>query len=463
MTLRRFILVFFLLCSLCFGDGKTPLDLYVEKPDPAYKYEVAGTLERDGLSAAFLSMTSQSWLTPEQVDRTLWEHWLTVIRPAQVKTRIGLLFITGGSNDGKPPSPESNLLRIARETGAVVTELRMVPNQPLEFYRDGKKRYEDDLIAYGWDKFLRTGDPIWLARLPMTKAAVRAMDTVTDFCGKSGVTVDRFVVAGASKRGWTTWTTAAVDRRVVSIVPIVIDLLNVVPSFQHHWRAYGFWAPAIKDYVNHGIVHWTGRPEYDELLRIVEPYSYRDRLTMPKLLINASGDEFFLPDSSRFYFDDLKGEKYLRYVPNAGHGLRGSDAAETLLAWFSAIINDRARPKFSWKKEKDGALHLTVTDKPQQVMLWRATNPKARDFRLPTIGQAWVSSPVEASGNSYVGRVPAPAEGYTAFFLELTYPSGASAPLKFTTEVSVVPDTYPFPPFQPDTSALPPPREIRVK
>jgi PhoPQ-activated pathogenicity-related protein len=254
-----------------------------------------------------------------------------------------------------------------------------------------------------------------------------------------------------------------VDRRVVSIVPIVIDLLNVVPSFQHHWRAYGFWAPAIKDYVNHGIVNWTGRPEYDELLRIVEPYSYRDRLTMPKLLINASGDEFFLPDSSQFYFDDLKGEKYLRYVPNAGHGLRGSDASETLLAWFSAIVNDRARPKFSWKKEKDGALHLTVTDKPQQVLLWRATNPKARDFRLPTIGQAWVSSPVEASGNSYVGRVPAPAEGYTAFFLELTYPSGASAPLKFTTEVSVVPDTYPFPPFQPDTSALPPPREIRVK
>jgi PhoPQ-activated pathogenicity-related protein len=453
-----------LVCAVfAFGAEKTPLDLYVEKPDPAYEYKVATTLERDGLTAAILSMTSQTWLTPGQVDRTRWEHWVTVVRPAEVKTNIGLLFIGGGANDGKPPRPDANILRIAREVGAVVTELRMVPNQPLEFHKDGKKRYEDDLIAYGWDQFLRSGDANWLARLPMTKAAVRAMDTVTDYCRQQGITVDKFVVAGASKRGWTTWTTGAVDKRVVSVVPIVIDLLNVVPSFEHHWRVYGFWAPAIKDYVEHGIVDWTGRPEYDELLRIVEPYSYRDRLTMPKLMINAAGDEFFLPDSSQFYFDGLKGEKYLRYVPNAGHGLRGTDAAETLLAWFSAIVNDRARPKFSWKKEKSGDIRLTAADKPQEVKLWHAVNPKARDFRFPVIKEAWMSTPLEPKGDTYLGRVPKPAEGYAAFFLELTYPSGASAPLKFTTEVSVVPDTYPFPRFQPDASKLPPARAIRVK
>ena len=76
----------------------------------------------------------------------------------------------------------------------------------------------------------------------MTKAGVRAMDTITDFLAKpesGSVTVDKFVVAGASKRGWTTWSVAAVDKRVVAIVPIVIDMLNVVPSFKHHYRAYG--------------------------------------------------------------------------------------------------------------------------------------------------------------------------------------------------------------------------------
>ena len=129
----------------------------------------------------------------------------------------------------------------------------MVPNQPLRFTGEDRDRYEDAFIAYTWDKYLRTGDERWPARLPMTKAGVRAMDTITDFLAKperGSVTVDKFVVAGASKRGWTTWSVAAVDKRVVAIVPIVIDMLNVVPSFKHHYRAYGcllYSSPSPRD------------------------------------------------------------------------------------------------------------------------------------------------------------------------------------------------------------------------
>ena len=76
----------------------------------------------------------------------------------------------------------------------------------------------------------------------MTKSAVRAMDAVTAFCAREagGQSKSRsFVVSGASKRGWTTWATAAVDKRVVAIIPIVIDMLNLEASFEHHWQAYG--------------------------------------------------------------------------------------------------------------------------------------------------------------------------------------------------------------------------------
>ena len=60
----------------------------------------------------------------------------------------------------------------------MTAELRLVPNQPIVFMDDPtrKPRSEDDFIAYTWDKFLRTGDEKWPARLPMTKSAVRAMD-----------------------------------------------------------------------------------------------------------------------------------------------------------------------------------------------------------------------------------------------------------------------------------------------
>src|SRR5262249_2535062 len=272
----------------------------------------------------------------------------------------------------------------ALATKSVVTELRMVPNQPLVFVGDGQKRSEDAIIAFCWDKYLRTGDERWPTRLPMTKAAVRAMDTVPAFCaGKSGaeIKVDSFVVAGGSKRGWTTWTTAAMDKRVVAIVPIVIDMLNVEPSFIHHWEAYGFYAPAVGDYTALGIMDWQGTKEYRNLMRIEEPFEYRDRLTMPKFIINATGDQFFLPDSSQFYFSQLPGTKYLRYVPNGDHSLKDTDAFESLVACYSAVLKNTPLPRFSWESAGDG-LRVHAVDKPSAVKLWEATNPNARDFRV---------------------------------------------------------------------------------
>jgi PhoPQ-activated pathogenicity-related protein len=277
-----------------------------------------------------LELTSQKWLTADEVDRPIWKHWLNIVVPKNVLSDTSLLFIGGGSNKSdSTDEPDGKLATIAAASGSVVAELKMVPNQPLVFADDGEERYEDALIAYSWDKYLKTGDDKWPARLPMTKSAVRAMDTVTDFCStdKGGqVSVRDFVVAGGSKRGWTTWTTAAVDKRVRAIFPIVIDMLNVVPSFKHHFNAYGFYAPAVGDYETMGIMDWQDSPEYQKLMKIVEPFEYRDRLTMPKFMINATGDQFFLPDSWRFYYDQLEGPKNIRYVPNGEHSLRDTDA-----------------------------------------------------------------------------------------------------------------------------------------
>lgn len=443
------ILAFF---GIAAAGERTALDRYVESPDPSYRYQLVTTLRGRDYTAYVLDMTSQSWRSHSEVDRVEWQHWLTIIKPDKVTSSTGLLFVGGGANRRKPPSrADRMLLLFAKATGAVVAELRMVPNQPLRFAGDTmEKRVEDELVAYTWDRFLRGGDEFWPARLPMTKSAVRAMDTITAFCRSpqgGGVTVDRFVVSGASKRGWTTWTTAAVDNRVVAIMPLVIDLLNLEPSFIHHWQVYGFWAPAVKDYVDMGIMKWMGKPEFKALMKLVEPYEYRDRFTMPKYIVNAAGDQFFLPDSSQFYFNDLPGEKYLRYVPNTDHSLARSDAGRSLLAFFEAVLNGRPRPKFAWTLEKDGAIRLTTTGRPREVKLWQATNPTARDFRLQTIGRAWKSRTVrDQGGGVYIGSVPTPSQGWTAFFLEMTYPSGGKEPFKFTTQVRVLPDKLPFPP-----------------
>jgi PhoPQ-activated pathogenicity-related protein len=430
----------------------TALDRYVAASDPAYAWSVSKTLPSgDGVTATLIDLTSQRWLEGE-VEQPLWKHWLVVTTPAKVTSDVALLYIGGGRNDRNPPAaPAPWQVEIARDTGTVVAELRMVPNQPVVFTGDPAKkpRTEDDFIAYTWDHFLRTGDDRWPARLPMTKSAVRAMDTLTAFAASSaggGHQVRRFVVSGASKRGWTSWATAAVDTRVVAIVPAVIDLLNVEPSFIHHYRAYGHYSDAVDDYVQQGIMDWIGTPQFRALMKIEEPFEYRDRLTMPKLLLNAAGDQFFLPDSSQFYFDQLRGESHLRYVPNTDHSLSKSDALETLSAFYASVVSNQPRPAFTWTFEKDGAITVVSKVRPEAVTLWQATNPDARDFRLETIGPVYRSTTLTPSGpNTWVARVPKPAKGWTAFFVELAFASGGRYPLKMTTAVRVLPETMPFP------------------
>ena len=129
---------------------------------------------------------------------------------------------------------------------------------------------------------------------------------------------------------------------------------------QHHYAAYGFWAPSVGNYTAFHLMDWDGTPEYKALLKIEEPYQYRKRFTMPKFIVNAAGDQFFLPDSSQFYFNDLPGVKYLRYVPNADHSLKGSDAYQTLLACYNAVINQLPLPQFTWTVEKDGTMPTTA-------------------------------------------------------------------------------------------------------
>jgi PhoPQ-activated pathogenicity-related protein len=229
------------------------------------------------------------------------------------------------------------------------------------------------------------------------------------------------------------------------VVPAVIDVLNLRATTAHHYSAYGFWAPAIGDYSRHRLQEQIDNPRYAEILKIVDPYSYLDRLTLPKYVVNSAGDQFFPPDSSKFYFDDLKGVKYLRYVPNTDHSLGGSDAIFAIQAFYHALLTGRPLPRFTWRVERDGTIVVKAEDRPKEVNVWSATNPKERDFRLASIGRAYRKATLAPSETGeYVARVEKPAKGWTAFFAELVYESGTATPLKFTTQVHVLPDVYPF-------------------
>ena len=438
----------FLVAEPRFEFNQTALDDYVHSIDGSYEYEVIKRVSGEGFTTYIVDLTSQTFLTKKDINRTKWKHWLIIVSPDQIKHTTGMLVIGGGDNDGSvPKEPDQLALEYAKATNSVVATLGMVPNQPLTFVGETKPRWEDAIIAYSWDKYLTTGEERWPLRMAMTKSAVAAMDTIQSvILEEEDKEIKKFVVTGASKRGWTTWTTAGVDSRVEAIVPVVIDLLNLEPSFEHHWSVYGFWASAIQDYVDMKIVDWWSSEEMRSLIALVDPFSVKERFKMPKLLVNAAGDEFFLPTSSQFYFDELPGEKYLRYVPNANHNVsEGTDALETILAFYASILNGVDRPKFSWELEKDGSIRVLSGSKVKEVIMWSATNQKARDFRKDTIGNSWEPKVLQQNEDgTYVGIPIKPKKGWKAYFIEMTYETPFGLNLKLTTPVRVIPDTLPF-------------------
>ncbi|MFA5292302.1 MAG: PhoPQ-activated protein PqaA family protein [Phycisphaerae bacterium] len=453
-SLITICLVLFVQPLFCHGSA---LDDYVAMADPCYSYTLISSspdsfTQTQGYT---LKLVSQQWRTLSEVDHTVWNHWMTVVVPnlSLGATRdAALILIDGGNYTDSAPGIDYQYRWLAATTRSVIVILKAVPNQPLHFLDESIYRTEDQIVAYSWRKFLDGGDANWPVQLPMVKSVVRCMDATVSFVGSSAGgsrTINHFVLTGGSKRGWTAWLTAAVDTRVTAVAPIVSDLLNMKKSFSHEWASYGFWAIALQPYVDMGIFEQFETPRGTELINIVDPYAYRDRLTMPKFIINAAGDNFFVSDNIQFYFSGLSGEKHLRHVPNTDHYLSGAtgDVFNCMVPFYNDFLNGTARPQFSWAINEDGSITVQTTDAPKYVYLWQITNQTARDFRFSTTGYNWVHTQlIDTGGGIYTAQVTQPQNGWTAFFVELAYTGtlGSSFDYHFTTEMMVLPEMLPY-------------------
>jgi PhoPQ-activated pathogenicity-related protein len=413
---------------------------YVGELDTNYSWTLADLDHHFGYDRYTIGMRSQQWRGTGEVDRVMWDHDLGIIEPWFAEGEC-VLLVNGGNNHPGPPedSVNSELAAIAFVYGVVYAEVDQVPNQPLFFTDEvNNARTEDEILAYSLDKYLVTGDHKWPVHVAMTKSVVRAMDTIQ----KELPYMQDFLVIGGSKRGWTTYLVAAVDPRVDAMAPLSIDIPNFEANTRHHFEAYGFYTPAVRDYTAYDLFCRVNTPRGQELLQIVDPFSYFPKYTMPKLVLNSAGDQFFLPDSSRFYYDSLPGPKWLRYSVNTDHSQsQDTTVIPTVLQWVDKALDGAPMPQYSWSFEADGSIRVQTVTTPVAVRLWQAHNPNARDFRLESIGAAWTNSPLlDQGGGVYVGYVPEPAQGWSAFLVDLDFGEG----LILSTEVAVTPRTLPF-------------------
>jgi PhoPQ-activated pathogenicity-related protein len=451
---------------------QTALQTYVAFDDGAFAWEKKGEIDIAGVGKAhLLRMTSQRWRLDAETDHPLWKHWVVVGIPDKIRSDTAILIISGGRHrEETPTQAPSEMESLMRVTGAPVIFLDNVPNQPLVLEGDGQSRVEDNILARSWMLAIRENDASWIGQFPMTKAAVRAMDAVDAFTKQlasntnpAGNTmpakplVTGYFVAGGSKRGWTSWLTAATgDARVKAIAPAVIDMLNMPAHTPHHFASYGFWAPALKDYVNNGIAEKFGTPELSRVIAHVDPIGYVPAIgKMPTYLMHAGGDEFFPTDSARHYESLLTGpgteHRHIRVMPNAGHGLRGSTAWPEVMTFFMQVRAGKQIPSIAWTTtdEKDGGeLTVTASTKPLSVTLWRVENPSNRDFRIDQTGPNWKATTLEASderGTKFTIKLEAPEKGWRASMVVVAFDAGNASPtpLTMSTRVFITPDTLP--------------------
>ncbi|XP_072027742.1 autocrine proliferation repressor protein A-like [Amphiura filiformis] len=459
----------------------TPLDDYVNMPDPHYNYTVLTnhTVRIAGSYTVYtINMTSQKWLTDNDSDRSIWWHYLMVTIPDEVRyPDAAYMYITGGGNGGPPdPLGDDEVLftsLTAASMGIVTACLKQVPNQPIVFKKDPKqeKRTEDAIIAFTWAHFINNGtdEPYWLLRMPMTKAAVRAMDTISNYTShvRPDLNISRFIVAGKSKRGWTTWTTGAVDKRVIAIVPIVLDCLNLVKNMHHFYRSLGGWTLEFADYWVMNITRELDNPNTQKMADIIDPLVYKDRLTMPKYIITTSGDEFFLPDDSHYYLNQMKGKTYIRITQNTEHELKGKqlDVLLNIRAFMFAVLEGWNWPVMNWTLSENathGTIEFHTNVKPLSINTWMAQTLESdgrRDFRLVAAKEPGSTEPVlhpviyepydvsNPSPGVYFATFERPLEGWRCFFIRATYTGPKENTfLEFTSEANIIPDgVFPVP------------------
>ncbi|HEV3146360.1 MAG TPA: PhoPQ-activated protein PqaA family protein [Gemmataceae bacterium] len=406
------------------GSDNGGLYGYVKKDDPSFSWKLKDTQESLQGKVYNIDLVSQTW------QGIVWKHRLQVYQPkGSTLADTMLLYNTGG---GPGTASQMLALELARRIGHPIAFLFDIPNQPIY------DKKEDALIAETFVRFLEGGgkDESWPLLFPMVKSLVRAMDALQAFSDKEWQRpLKQFVVTGGSKRGWTSWLTGAADPRVKAIAPLVIDTLNMHPQMKHQLEMFGKPSEMIHDYVERKLVPAPDTPEAQRLWKMIDPYFYLDRLTMPKLLVNGGNDPYWTVDALNLYWNDLKGDKYVLIVPNAGHDLRQltggtKDLANRAVAAISifakAQIDGKPLPKMEWRHadvENQMRLSITTDTRPAAARLW-VIDSETKDFRKSTWKEK--ETEISADGKRVLGFVEPPVNGFRAFYGEVEFDSEGS-------------------------------------
>lgn len=177
---------------------------------------------------------------------------------------------------------------------------------------------------------------------------------------------------------------------------------------------------------------------------IIDPFVYRNRYTMPKLVIDAGGDEFFQPDDNYYWWDAMPGEKHLLMIQNAEHSMATgvTEIIQSVSAFADSVFAGTERPSMEWQLSTNatgGSVSVTMSEEPVKLFVrWTDTlDGYRKDFRLVAGPDNCTSPRIPVSGAcgqpilwktmnatkvgpmKYTASFSNPESGWRAFFIEV--------------------------------------------
>jgi len=317
----------------------------------------------------------------------------------------------------------------ADAAGTTLVMVYDVPNQPLWGHR------EDGLLGYSVREEARTGDATWSLAFPMTRSTVRSMDAVQAWSAKSGgQRIRDFVLIGFSKRGLSAWL-ASPDPRVRALVSLGYNNLNLEGQAQLQKRNWGALSEHWTQMIGPDFERELQTPKGEALTRTWDPYSFIGDIKIPKLLVDATNNDYWSLDSPTQFAASLRGTTNWLYVANSGHYMERAAVplVQTSASWIRRTLAKRtlSNPTLSFSATQ---LELHAPGASGATLYYAWNN--SRDFRQST----WAQTPMTKRGAIWSLTHPIAPQGakFLAVFGAADYPAkGDAGPMQLSSRVSI--------------------------
>lgn len=306
---------------------------------------------------------------------------------------------------------------------------------------------EGELMGFGQRRFMETGDAHWIGYAWLAKVIVRGATALEAVVGSP---VDRVVVTGCSKRGGASWIAAAFDDRIVGAFPTcgvgggARDMLRLkAERWGLDYQPPGGRGTAGQDetiapaFVSTRVqLQALEHPRSEAMMQLLDPYNLRERLAGKQILYaRGTNDPLSHVASDGAFLSQMPEGVRVLLVANVGHTPATSRHLAAWKMWLAHTFAGREVPNVDISAHRDGErvellARVGSSTAVRAVRLWSADDPRGA-----YLDARWQASELVRTQDGYAGTIRAPADRYTAYFVEVEDEDPRSVPGVITTPV----------------------------